>query len=131
MKKIVSLSVLLLAVVLLLASCGSPKLEGSWTVTGGKTEDGTSKDVSGLLGEHEVVLTFDKDHFTMVVEGDYTKQYAYQYKDGKITFADQDEYISFNGYYNVSEVTFNLKIDGDRMTWTLPGSRTVEFSRVK
>ena len=126
-KKAVFIAMLLVAG-LLLASCSSPKIEGTWTVTGGRTADGDVKNVSGLLGEHKVVLRFSNDKFTMVVEDSYTKEYSYQYKDGKITFEDTDSYISFSESGRTA--AFNVRINGNTMTWTLPGSqRTIEFSK--
>ena len=131
MKKRFAFITLLLAAVLLLSSCGSPKPEGKWNVTGGTDTNGDPvKDAFGFFGEHQVEIEFkDNDRFTVSVEGGgHTKDYVYEYKDGKITFTDQDEYISFSGNYDGASVSFNLKIDGKKMTWSLPGTqRVIEF----
>ncbi len=124
----VGLAALLLIAVLALSSCSGSKIEGTWNVTGGKTEDGMSVDVHGLLGEYKVEIKVEKNVFAMTVEDSYTREYTYEYKNNTISFTDTDEYISFA---NAGEsVKLNVKIDGSRMTWAVPESqRVIEFEK--
>ncbi len=131
MKRIITMIALLLATMLMLTSC-SQKLEGRWNVIGGKDNNGNPIDGSfGFFGEHQVEISFKDNHqFTVIVEGSYTKDYDYEFKDGKITFIDQDEYISFSGNYIGLTETFELKINNNRMIWSLPGTqRVIEFEK--
>lgn len=131
MKRIITMIALLLAAMFVLTSCGQ-KLEGRWNVIGGKDNNGNPVDGSfGFFGEHQVEISFKDNHqFTVIVEGSYTKDYDYEFKDGKITFIDQDEYISFSGNYIGLTETFELKINNNRMIWSLPGTqRVIEFEK--
>ena len=130
MKRFIRIVLIMLITMFLLTACSRYSLSGTWNATGGVDRDGRSVDVHGFFGEYRVVIKFSKDTFTMIVEDSYEKDYAFEYKNDQISFTDSDEYISFSQQEQGAKVTFDVKTDGKKMVWTLPGTQVkIEFEK--